>query len=190
MDTTDERCLHAPPADAVAEEVRWLTADELDTWHALNLLLAKLPAALGAQLQCDAGLSFVEYYVLAGLSDQPNHTARMSNLAVIANSELSRLSHLMRRLEKRGYVRREPDPTDGRFTNAILTDEGLAHLTTAAPGHVAAVRNLVFDALGTAEQQALRTAAYAITAQLDGACGASDTGGIREATAERDRPRV
>jgi DNA-binding MarR family transcriptional regulator len=111
-----------------------------------------LPAILGEQLQRDSGLSFVEYYVLAGLSDQPDHTIRMSNLAALANSELSRLSHLVRRLEGRGLVRREPDPSDGRFTHAILTPEGFAHLKEAAPGHVAQVRDAVFDVLGPEQQ--------------------------------------
>jgi DNA-binding MarR family transcriptional regulator len=146
---------------------RWLTADELETWRALNLLLAKLPAALSSQLQCDSDLGFVEYYVLAGLSDQPDRTIRMSSLAVLANSELSRLSHLMARLEKRGLVRREPDPSDGRFTNAILTDAGYDYLVEAAPGHVAHVRSLVFDALDTDAQHALRDAARQILAGLD-----------------------
>ena len=148
-------------------EVTWLTPDELDTWHALSLLLAKLPTALGSQLQCDSDLSFVEYYVLASLSDQPDHTMRMSRLAVLANSELSRLSHLMSRLEKRGFVRREADPADRRFTNAILTEVGCDHLVEAAPRHVEEVRRRVFAGLDTADQHALRDAARKITAQLD-----------------------
>src|SRR4051812_43504388 len=74
---------------------QWLTDDELETWHAVNLLLARVPATLGEQLQRDSGLSFMEYYVLAGLSDQPDRSMRMSYLAVFANSELSRLSHLV-----------------------------------------------------------------------------------------------
>ena len=152
-------------------DVTWLTPDELETWHALNLLLARLPTALGSQLQCDSDLSFVEYYVLASLSDQPEYTMRMSRLAVLANSELSRLSHLMSRLEKRGFVRREPDPADGRFTNAILTEVGYAHLVEAAPQHVEEVRRIVFESLSTDEQHSLRTAARKITARLDdGTC--------------------
>jgi DNA-binding MarR family transcriptional regulator len=71
--------------------------------------------------------------VLAGLSDQPDHTMRISELAGFTNAELSRLSHLITRLQKRGYVRREPDPNDGRYTNAILTDAGYNHLVAAAP---------------------------------------------------------
>ena len=105
--------------------------------------------------------------MVASLSDQPDHTMRMSRLAVLANSELSRLSHLMSRLEKRGFVRRAPDPADGRFTNAILTEVGYDHLVEAAPRHVEEVRRLVFEALNTGEQHALRDAARKITAQLD-----------------------
>lgn len=152
-------------------KTRWLTSDELETWRALNGLLARLPVALGVQLQNESDLSLLEYYVLASMSDQPDHTIRISELAARAYSELSRLSHLISRLERRGLVRREPDPTDGRFTNAILTDAGHQHLIEAAPGHVAKVRQLVFDVLDERTQHELRTAARTILAQLDdGTC--------------------
>ena len=156
--------------EATTAGARWLSPDELETWHALNLLLARLPVVLGEQLQRDSNLSFVEYYVLAGLSDQPGHTIRMSNLAALANSELSRLSHLIRRLERRGFVRREPDPTDGRFTHAILTPEGLTHLKEAAPGHVAQVRQVIFDVLDPEQQHTLRTVARQIVDHLGDGC--------------------
>jgi DNA-binding MarR family transcriptional regulator len=159
--TTSRRSEESEPG------VRWLTPDEMQTWRALSLLLARLPDALGDQLQCDSDVSYLEYYVLAFLSEHPDHTARMSQLAVLTNSELSRLSHLMSRLERRGFVRREPDPTDGRYTNAIMTDVGFAHLVSAAPGHVARVRRLVFDSLPTAAQHALRDAARRIVEQID-----------------------
>ncbi|MEV4267093.1 MarR family transcriptional regulator [Kribbella sp. NPDC049584] len=136
-------------------ETHWLTAEELETWRALHQVIASLPVALGSQLQRDSDLSFLEYYVLAGLSEQPGHTMRLSRLAILANSELSRLSHLIRRLENRGLVRREPDPVDGRFTNAILTDDGYAELVKAAPGHVELVRQLVFDPLTESERRTL-----------------------------------
>ena len=123
-----------------------------------------------AQLQDDADLSLLEYYVLARMSEQPDHTIRISELAVRAYSELSRLSHLISRLERRGLVRREPDPTDGRFTNAILTDAGHRHLVEAAPGHVAKVRELVFETLDEKSQHALREAARRILDRLDDGC--------------------
>lgn len=149
------------------DQPRWLTPAELETWQQLGLMMHRLPTALEAQLQQDAHLSYIEYYVLAGLSEQPGHRMRMSDLAVRANSEQSRLSHLISRLERRGFVRREPDPTNGRYTQAILTDAGHAHLSEAAPGHVAQVRDFVFDVLDPAELNSLRIAAEKISERID-----------------------
>jgi DNA-binding MarR family transcriptional regulator len=153
---------------AAAMAPRWLTTAELDTWRTLHLLITSLPTVLGNQLQRDSGLSFLEYYVLASLSEQPDRTMRLSRLAILTNSELSRLSHLIRRLEDRGLVRREADEADGRFTNAILTDEGYAEVVQAAPGHVDLVRQLVFDPLTETEREALHKALTKIAAGLPG----------------------
>jgi DNA-binding MarR family transcriptional regulator len=145
----------------------WLTADEMATWRALDRLLIRLPAALEAQLQRDAGLSLMEYDVLAGLSDQPDGAIRISRLAELTHCELSRMSHLISRLERRDLVRRAPDPTDGRFTLAILTAPGTAHLAAAAPAHVAHVRRLIFDALDRDSQHALRELSDTLVERLD-----------------------
>jgi DNA-binding MarR family transcriptional regulator len=154
-------------AAATATGPKWLTPAQLESWQALTLLFARLPTALEAQLQRDSQLSYIEYYVLAGLSEQPNHAMRMSELAVLTNAELSRLSHLITRLEKRGYVRREPDPDDGRYTNAVLTDAGYDHIVAAAPGHVAAVRALVIDALDDTALKSLQDSAERIITRID-----------------------
>ena len=127
----------------------------------------KLRWALECQLERDTGLSFVEYYALARLSEDPDHTLRMKELAVVTNSSLSRLSHLVKRLEERGLVRREPDPADGRMTNAILTDAGYTKLVASAPDHVAAVRALIVDEFGPAELAGLREACERIVARIE-----------------------
>ncbi|WP_233493708.1 MarR family winged helix-turn-helix transcriptional regulator [Desertihabitans brevis] len=145
----------------------WLTEDEMATWRALDRVLTRLPRALEAQLERDAGLGYMEYYVLAGLSDQPGRTIRISRLAELAHCELSRLSHLISRLERRGLVRREPDPDDRRSTRAVLTEEGHRLLVAVAPAHVALVRRLVFDDLSPAGQRMLREAADRIVTRLD-----------------------
>src|SRR5262245_39974290 len=113
-------------------------------------MLIRLPAALDAQLLRDAGISHFEYQVLAGLSMEPERTLRMSDLAAFAEGSLSRLSQVVGRLERRGWIRRTPDPADGRYTLAILTDEGWHKVVATAPGHVDAVRQYVFDPLTTA----------------------------------------
>lgn len=134
----------------------WLTADEQAAWRSIVALLFRLPGALDAQLQKDAGISNFEYGVLSGLSEAPEGTLRMSDLAAMSNGSLSRLSHVVSRLEARGWVRREPCPGDGRFINAVLTGEGWAKVTATAPGHVAAVRRFLVDVLTPEQLQELR----------------------------------
>jgi DNA-binding MarR family transcriptional regulator len=148
-------------------EPRWLDAEEQQAWLALVGILIRLPAALDAQLQRDAGISHFEYQVMAGLSQSPEHTLRMSELAAFAEGSLSRLSQVVGRLEGRGWVRRTPDPTDGRYTLAILTDEGWAKVVETAPGHVEEVRRLVFDPVTRTQQRQLREIGRRIMRAID-----------------------
>jgi DNA-binding MarR family transcriptional regulator len=147
--------------------VKWLTAAELDAWLSLVRLFMWLPWSIDQQLQRDSNLSMVEYQVLAMLSTRPQQTMRMSLLAEVTNASLSRLSHLIKRLEARDLVRREPDPADGRFTNAILTEQGLETLTEAAPAHVAHVRSLVIDVLSPEQLRRLGRDADRIMSRID-----------------------
>ncbi|WP_432989795.1 MarR family winged helix-turn-helix transcriptional regulator [Dactylosporangium sp. CA-233914] len=139
----------------MTDEPRWLNQDELKTWLTLFSVLTRLTGSLDTQLQRDAGISLFEYMTLAGLSVAPERRLRMSLLAAISEGSLPRLSQAIGRLEKRGWVRRSPDPDDGRYTLAILTDEGLEKVVETAPGHVAEVRRLVFDPLTKAQPRQL-----------------------------------
>src|SRR5215813_10108332 len=148
-------------------EARWLDDEEQQTWIALASVLMRLPAALDAQLQRDADITHFEYMVMSGLSMSPERTLRMSDLAVAAEGSLSRLSQVVSRLEKRGWVRRTPDPTDGRYTLAVLTDSGWDKVVATAPGHVEAVRRLVFDPLTRAQQRQMREIGRRIMRAID-----------------------
>jgi DNA-binding MarR family transcriptional regulator len=145
----------------VGEQTPWLTSEEQQAWRRLAAVVMLLPAALEAQLQHDAELTHFGYWVLAMLSEAPGRAVRMSELAARSNGSQSRLSHLVARLEEKGWVRRERTAADGRGYLATLTDAGYAKVVATAPGHVAEVRRIVFDVL-TAEQ----------VAQLGEICGA------------------
>ncbi|WP_240809171.1 MarR family winged helix-turn-helix transcriptional regulator [Microbispora catharanthi] len=176
---SDPSGLVMPPADAQEspEEViegaaehndaqpRWLTADERAAWLAAVALMTELPPVLDAQMQRDAGLTFFEYMVLALLSEQPDRTLSMSELAQAASASLSRLSHVAARLEKQGLLRRIRRPGAGRRTNATLTHAGYAKVVKTAPGHVAAVRNLFIDALTSPELAALESIGSKVTSR-------------------------
>lgn len=126
----------------------WLSAEEMSAWRRFVAVVELLPGALDAQLQRDADLSHFEYFVMAMLSETPGRTLRMTELSIETNATLPRLSHLVARLEKRGYVRRTPCEEDRRATNATLTTSGWEKVVAAAPGHVGAVRHNVIDPLG------------------------------------------
>ena len=148
-------------------EPRWLDEDNLKTWVTFARMLIWLPTALDNQLQRDSDLSHFEYGILASLSAADEGTLRMSELAIYANGSLSRLSRAVARLERRDWVTRTPDPADGRYTLAVLTDKGRAFLVNAAPGHVETVNRLVFDPLTTAQARQLRTIAGRILNAID-----------------------
>jgi DNA-binding MarR family transcriptional regulator len=130
---------------------RWLSEDEQRAWRSFLAISELLYTALDRQLQRDAGITHASYIVLAMLSEAPDRSMRMSDLAIRSNSSPSRLSHAVSRLEERGWIHREPAPKDGRGTVAVLTDAGWEMLVATAPGHVAAVREHMFDRL-TPEQ--------------------------------------
>lgn len=140
--------------------------DELEAWSAVATLLEWLPAALDAQMQGDSGVSHFEFGILFALSEAEGHSLRMSELARYANSTLSRLSRAVARLERKLWVHRAPDPSDGRITIATLTDHGRGVVCAAAPGHVALVRRLVFDSLTRTQLRQLRDSSRRITAAI------------------------
>jgi DNA-binding MarR family transcriptional regulator len=137
------------------EDPDWLDPEEHEAWLGLVGLMARLEPRLDAQLRRDAGLSLFEYNVMAGLSESTDHTLRMRDLAAMAEGSLSRLSQVVGRLERRGWVERRPDPEDGRTTLATLTEKGYAVVVAHAPAHVEEVRRQVFDRLTRAQVRQL-----------------------------------
>jgi len=143
---------------------RWLSTDERRVWLRLSALMELLPAALDAQLQRDADLTKTAYLTLAMLSEEPGRSLRMSELGARSNASPSRISHVVSRLEKDGWVRREKSASAGRGQVAVLTDAGFEKVVASAPGHVERVRQLVFDPL---DPDDLATLDQAMTKMLD-----------------------
>jgi DNA-binding MarR family transcriptional regulator len=146
---------------------RWLDDAEQAAWVRLAAVVEVLPGVLEAQLRRDADLTHFEYWVLAMLSEAPERTLRMTALAWRTSGSLSRLSHVVTRLEGRGLLERFPCPEDRRATNARLTDAGWDVVVAAAPGHVETVRDYVVDALTARQIAQLTEIAGAILDRLD-----------------------
>ncbi len=147
-------------------ETRWLDADEQQTWRSFLTATRLFFDRVDRQLQNGAGLPHAYYEILTRLSEAPDRTLRMSQLASTSLSSRSRLSHAVSRLEESGWVRRRPCPTDKRGQLAELTAEGFARLEAAAPGHVEEVRSSLFDVLTPEQQRSLREISDALSAHL------------------------
>jgi len=146
---------------------KWLSAEEMAAWRKFVAVVQLLPGALDTQLQRDADLSHFEYFVMAILSEAPSRTLRMTRLALETNATLPRLSHVIARLEKRGYVKRSPCEEDRRATNATLTASGWEKVVASAPGHVGAVRDAVIDPLDARDIADLDRVMGRMLARLD-----------------------
>ncbi|GGA60384.1 MarR family transcriptional regulator [Pseudoclavibacter endophyticus] len=144
-----------------------LDSAQLEVWAAVATLLERLPAALDAQLQRDSDLTRFEHGLLFALGTAPDRALRMSTLAGYANCTLSRVSRAVTRLEKKGLVRREVDPADGRVSLAVLTDDGGDMLLQSTPAHHALVERLVFEPLNEAQVRQLGAISRAINEAID-----------------------
>lgn len=150
-------------------DTRWLDDGQQRTWRAFITAERLLFDRLERQLQRDAGLPHTYYEILVRLSEAPDHTLRMSQLAETSVSSRSRLSHAVARLEAAGWVRRRSCAEDRRGSFAELTPEGMAKLVASAPGHVEAVRSDLFDPLTPEQQHALREISDVLVAHLSDA---------------------
>lgn len=170
-----------PPA---LRPTRWLSGQEHSTWlHALTAVQL-VEAELDRRIQREAGMPLAYYMLLAGLSEAPEQTMRMGDLAAFTNASQSRLSHAVRRLEESGWVRRKRHPGDRRVVLAELTDQGYQALAAAAPGHVTAVRELIFDHLDESDLAAVQKVAGRLLTGVDPA------GAARSLLADRTAPPV
>ncbi|ADB35272.1 transcriptional regulator, MarR family [Kribbella flavida DSM 17836] len=137
------------------EDVRWLDEQEKAAWTGLISLVLLLPGKLESPLRQEHGLTLFEYLVLSHLSEAPQRKLRMGELAFLASGSLSRLSNVVKRCEQRGWVVRSPDPADGRYTLAALTNAGFDMVHLAAPTHLRSVRRIVLDSLTATDQKNL-----------------------------------
>lgn len=152
-------------------EAPWLDDDEMAAWLGLVSVVIRLPVALDAQLRRDADVSHFEYQVMAVLSQRDGRTLPMTEIAAFTEGSLSRLSHAVTRLESDGWVTRAPAPHYRRVTMATLTGAGVAKMVSAAPGHVGAVRRLVFDSLTKTQVAQLTAITRRLTSAVDADLG-------------------
>ncbi|AXE25203.1 MarR family transcriptional regulator [Streptomyces globosus] len=134
---------------------RWLDEREMRAWRGFLAASALVNRHLDQQLKDDSGLSHPQYEILVRLAAAPRNELRMTELANGLINSKSGLTYQVTQMEKAGLVQRRSCPSDVRGVFAVLTEAGRARLEEAAPGHVAAVREVLIDVLTPAQLEAV-----------------------------------
>ena len=119
------------------------TPDALTAWHALLQVSSRVVAELDRRLDLEHRMSVREFDVLINLDNAAGGGLRMTDLADAVMLSSGGLTRLVGRLEERGLLRREPDPSDGRGHVASLTGPGRARLAEARTTHNAVISELL-----------------------------------------------
>lgn len=135
-------------------QAQWLTKEQQHVWRTYLLGSSRLAERLDADLR-DHGIDLGEYEILVVLEETPGRRVRMSDLADAVHQSRSRLTHTVARMEKRNLVTRTMCPDDRRGVWAELTEVGFELLKSAAPSHVACVRENFVEAVDPADFAAL-----------------------------------
>jgi len=154
--------------------VKWLTEPEMRCWRALINVTTGVLGALDGELQAEHGLSLGEYEVLVHLSEEPEHSLRMTDLAGRLHLSPSGITRRIDGLERAGLVERRQCPSDRRGSNAVLTAHGMRRLAAAAPTHVRGVRAHFIDQLSEGEIANLASALSSVHVDRDAAAGGCD----------------
>lgn len=133
------------------------TPQELGAWRGLLRLRETVTRALDARLRSTHGLSLDDYGILITLVGQPDQRQQMSQLGEQRLLTPSGITRAVVRLEKRGLLRRDQDPADGRAYFATLTPEGVRQLRAAQRTHHAIVRDLYLSRFDSSEVAQLGT---------------------------------
>ena len=153
--------------------VRWLDEREQRAWRSLQFMQMRVEGELARRLAADSGLSYPDYLVLVALTDRSDGRMRLFELGGALGWEKSRVSHQVTRMAERGLVTKETCASDRRGADVVITGQGRQVIEAAAPGHVAAVRELFVDRLTPAQLDAIGDAAEVVLAALDEATAPS-----------------
>ena len=130
----------------------------LALWRTTNAWQRRIRAALAPH-----DLTHVQYVLLASLTwmDRTEPVSQR-DLAQHAELDVMMTSQVLRALEAKGYVRREPHPADGRAVAVHPTPLGIA-LANAATHDVESADAAYFAALAPAQRDAMLAALQRLT---------------------------
>ena len=114
-------------------------------------------------VEAEGSMSLGWYDVLLTLERAPGRRLRMQDLGNEVVLSRSRVSRIVDELERQGFVKREPCPSDRRVIHAEITREGRRALRRARPVHLRGIEEHFASALSPDELDTLRGALERVT---------------------------
>lgn len=148
------------------QQVNWLDEREARAWRGLQEMAMRLDGELARRLAAESDLSHTDYAVLVALTDQVDGRVRLYELGELLGWEKSRLSHHLKRMERRGLVAKQPCDDDRRGAYVVVTPAGRREIEAAAPSHVDDVRELFLDHLAPDQLEVVADVAEKVLAAL------------------------
>lgn len=145
----------------------WLDQAQQHVWRSFLGGVTVLMDQLDRDLRTKHDLSMAEYEILVRLSEAPNRSIRMAELAAAVAHSRSRVTHTIARLERDGIVTRGQCSTDGRGVSATLTDHGFGVLEQAAHTHVTGVHDYFVAQASPEDFSAVGRVMSAVMTNLD-----------------------
>lgn len=143
-----------------------LAREPRKAWRALFEAHARILAQIDRDLEAAQVGSLSDYDVLFTLYESPHRRLRLAELALAAVLSRSGLTRLIDRLETKGYLRREPDPSDRRGTFAVLTETGIEELRRIWAVYSQGIARYFADPLSEAEVEMVYTLFTRLAARM------------------------
>ena len=153
---------------------RGLSQPEMRAWQTLIEVTTGVLGTLDGELRAEHGLTLGDYEVLAHVSEAPEHSLRMTDLAARLRLSPSGITRRIDGLVREGLVERRRCPSDRRGSNAVLTEKGFVRLREAAPTHLRGVRAHFVDQLSERQLADLASALSTVVVDNEAAAGGCD----------------
>lgn len=131
-----------------------LKPQQMRTYFAVTEAVSLLQYAVARQLRDEGDLSYVQFEILALLTDA-KQSLTMTALADGVVYSRSGLTHQTQVLEEAGLITRRTSTVDRRETIVDITKAGSACVAKVLPGHIQVVNDLLFDSLSDRDVRTL-----------------------------------
>ena len=144
---------------------RELTRQQLESWRSFRYMVEETSLSVSRALIEATGMSGGQFGILSILAQAPQNSMRQQELADANRWDRTRLSHVLTRMEVRGWIKRVKGEKGA--TLVLLDQAGRTEQHTVAPVLARIVKERFFDRLNEAQLASLLEIRQALASHED-----------------------